>query len=339
MKTSNRTLYKAISLVLMIGITSTTFISFAEASDIVKNDYFLLNYEELLSEELSIQSKLSSDITREEFSELAIKLYSKASRVDFNLISKRNPFTDTNNKYVAMAYNVGIIKGISDTNFSPVANLTREEVASIIYNELKILGVNTSYDSSVEIVDESSISPWALEAVKFCVDNGILIGVNGDRINPKSTTTREQAISIISRVARKYSWIDQLDELANSSYKNIDDFSVPIALETDLLIYKPDNSDVVLRIYHNGIVDLNKEFDFKRLDKQILDILDKHKLYNYETSFMISEYVKDSWDDTNKTFVFDSIKYFKNASMLSSKPTSSYVEIKSGSYLELNIYE
>ncbi|MGB3368211.1 MAG: S-layer homology domain-containing protein, partial [Acidaminobacteraceae bacterium] len=328
-----------LALALVLGITSTTLVTFASPSSWAKDDYFLLNYEELLSDELIKQSKLSQNINREEFAELAIRLYSKASRQDFNLMSKKNPFLDTNNEYISMAYNVGLINGTSQTTFSPTENLTREQLAMIIYNELRILGVNTSFDSNVSIVDKSSISTWALDAVKFCVDSGILTGDDNAYIKPQDRATREQAIAIVSRVAKKYSWIEEVEVMSASSYKDVNGFSAPIASKTDLLIYKPDNSTVALRIYHNGIENLNTVFNFKKLDKQILDILDKNNLYNYETSFMVSEYVKDNWDNTNKTFVFESTKYFKNGSMLSLKPSGSYVQVKSGSYLEINIYK
>lgn len=339
MKIPNKILYRLLSLALVMSITSTLLISYGAPSNWAKDDYFLLNYENLLSEELSKQEKLSQNITREEFAELAIKLYSKASKEDFNLIAKINPFLDTDNEYVAMAYNVGIISGRSQTSFSPKDNLTREQLASIIYNELHILGVNTPFDKNVVIKDKANISSWALDAVKFCYDAGILTATDGNYIKPKDKATREEAIAIVSRVAKKYSWIKDLDPMGQSSYKSINGFSVPQASKTDLLIYKPDNSDVDLRIYHNGIVNLNTVFDFKKLDKQILDILDKDSNFNYETSFMVSEYIKNNWDNTNKTFVFESSKYFKNGAVLSAKPTGSYVEVKSGSYLEINIYK
>ena len=339
MNKRRKIIYKVLPLALVVGIASASLASFASPSTWAKDDFFLLNYEELLSDELLTQSKLSQNINREEFAELAIRLYSKASRNDFNLISKENPFLDTDNDYISMAYNVGIINGTSKTTFSPKENLTREQLAMIIYNELKILGVNTSFNPSVDIVDESKISAWAIEAVKFCVDSEILTGIDKGYIKPQDKATREQAIAIISRVAKKYSWIEEVETMSDLSYKELNGFEVPIASKTDLLIYKPDNSTVELRIYHNGIENLNTVFNFKKLDKEILDILDKHNLYNYETSFMVAEYVKENWDNTNKTFVFESTRYFKNGSILSLKPTGSYIEVKSGSYLEINIYK
>lgn len=339
MKIPNKILYKLVPFALLIGIMSTTFISFAAPSNWAKDDYFLLNYEELLSDELADQSKLSRNITREEFAELAIRLYSKASKKDFNLMAKNNPFVDTNNEYVAMAYNAKLVNGTSESKFSPTASITREQLASIVYNELKILGVETSYDTNVTIADKSSVSSWALEAVKFCIDNDILLNSDGNNFRPKSSATREESIATINRVAKKYSWISDVEVLGKANYKLVNTFSVPEKTKTDLLIYKPDNSKVDLRIYHNGIVNLNTVFNFKKLDKQILDILDKSSMFDYETAFMVSSYVKENWDNTNKTFVFESTKYFKDAKVLKVKPTGSYIEIKSGSYLEINIYK
>lgn len=341
MKIRGKILYKTLVFSLIVGLASSVVsstISFAEPSSFAKEDYFLLNYEGMLSEDMKNQTKLSNDISREDFTELAIKLYSKASSIDFNLMAKIHPFTDTDNEYIGMAYNIGFINGTSPSSFSPGESITREQLATVIYNELKILGADTSFNQNVNILDKSEISAWASDPVKFAVDKGIILKNEGGEIKPKDKATREEAISAISRVSKIYSWISPSEDTSGSYYKSLNGFIVPQPANTDMLIYVPDNSEIDLRLYHNGIVDFNSIFDFKRMDKQILDILDKHELYDYKTSFMISDYIRENWDETSKSFTFEENKYFRDGLMLTTKPSSSHIEIKAGRYLEVNIY-
>jgi hypothetical protein len=51
--------------------------------------------------------------------------------------------------------------------------------------------------------DENLISSYALESVKFMSKHGLIKGSNG-YVNPKGTTTREQAVLIVYRTYEMY---------------------------------------------------------------------------------------------------------------------------------------
>ena len=47
--------------------------------------------------------------------------------------------------------------------------------------------------------DADSISAWARDAVRWCVDNGILNGVGGNRMTPQDLARRGQVAAMLMR--------------------------------------------------------------------------------------------------------------------------------------------
>ena len=47
--------------------------------------------------------------------------------------------------------------------------------------------------------DADSISAWARDAVRWCVDNGILNGVGGNRMAPQDLAQRGQVAAMLMR--------------------------------------------------------------------------------------------------------------------------------------------
>ena len=88
-------------------------------------------YQDLLkAEELKLFSKeVATDtrakITREEFAEIAVKAY----KIKYKRSSQASVmhFKDTDNQYVNMAYDLGIMSGKGDGTFAPKAHITRED--------------------------------------------------------------------------------------------------------------------------------------------------------------------------------------------------------------------
>ena len=59
---------------------------------------------------------MTKPITREEFAEVALLMYQKASG-NTGSPANPNPFTDTQNSKKIIAYQLGIVKGTSPTTF------------------------------------------------------------------------------------------------------------------------------------------------------------------------------------------------------------------------------
>ena len=70
-----------------------------------------------------------------------------------------NPFTDTNDEYVLKAYALGITFGTSETTFTPNAEITREQMATMLTRALNKAGINTEIDN-VELAKSQTTSTF-----------------------------------------------------------------------------------------------------------------------------------------------------------------------------------
>lgn len=103
----------------------------------------------------------------------------------------------------AWANENGIVNGISEKEFAPDLNITREQMAAILYRYAKLKGVDGNSGESIDIhsfADFSDISEFAYEAIKYVVENKIMSGRTEDTINPKDTATRAEAAAVLSRI-------------------------------------------------------------------------------------------------------------------------------------------
>lgn len=155
---------------------------------------------------------LTKPITREEFAELAVLLYEKTTGMASYPIDP-NPFTDTVNPQILKAANLGITKGTSPTEFSPLVLINREQCATMLFRALKAMRPEGDYsiEGVKDFADQGDISGFAFEATKFMSKIGIILGDKQGRFMPRATTdaqkatgygmaTREQAIAMSLRI-------------------------------------------------------------------------------------------------------------------------------------------
>lgn len=163
----------------------------------------------------SIKDKMSEPITREEFAELAVRLYEKMTGKKAEPASP-NPFTDTKNPEVLKANRLGIIDGIGNNKFDPKALTNREQVSTMLGRAIRVMvpDADFSIKDAPTFSDEKQISSWALEHVKYMSKLGIVKGTNG-KFMPKAvttaeiasgyaTTTCEQAVIMSSRIYENF---------------------------------------------------------------------------------------------------------------------------------------
>lgn len=156
-----------------------------------------------------VMSNYKRDITREEFSSLAVKLYEGLT--GNKALAGANPFSDTKNTEVLKAYRLQIINGKSPTSFYPYDKITRQEIAVMITRTLNVSGISTKVTgSSFPFTDKGQVSSWALDAMQFVYSNGIMKGIDSSRIGPLQNTSREQAIVLMKRTYEKYKGITAL---------------------------------------------------------------------------------------------------------------------------------
>ena len=100
--------------------------------------------------------------------------------------------------YVGCAYSKGIINGISSTEFGVSMNITRQDMAVMIYRAMLANGYNPT-SSSLEFSDKDSVSGYALEAVAELSKIGVISGRGDNMFAPQKTATRAEAAVVIER--------------------------------------------------------------------------------------------------------------------------------------------
>ncbi len=102
---------------------------------------------------------------------------------------------------VAWAAKKGIVTGSDNGKFSPSVNITREQLAAMLYRASGD-GAEVPDDSLSKYADAGSVSEYAKKAVNWCVSKGILSGKASDTIDPEGTATRAEAAEMLLRYAQ-----------------------------------------------------------------------------------------------------------------------------------------
>ena len=101
---------------------------------------------------------------------------------------------------VAWAAQNGIVMGYSDTQFAPDDNITREQMASILYRYASFKGYDVSAQSELAgYTDVSAISDYALTAMKWANGSGLINGRTDTTIEPQESASRAEVAAILMR--------------------------------------------------------------------------------------------------------------------------------------------
>lgn len=148
-------------------------------------------------------------LTRAEFAVLvarALDLETKAYAGTFKDVKENKAWAYAG---VEAAARAGIINGLGDGTFNPDAQITREEIATII---VRAVGHENSallkdLDTSKVFADEKIISSFAKVSVKQAVALGIVNGRGGNIFAPQDNATRAETAVMLYRA------LDKLGEL------------------------------------------------------------------------------------------------------------------------------
>lgn len=128
---------------------------------------------------------------------LAVVLYNREN----NPAGMQNAmFPDVQNeawysKAVAWAVDQKIVAGYGDGNFGPDDQITREQLAVMLYQYAGAPAVNGG--GSLNFADADQVSGYAQTAVRWAVENGIINGGDGNRVAPKAPATRAQVAAMM----------------------------------------------------------------------------------------------------------------------------------------------
>ena len=109
---------------------------------------------------------------------------------------------------VAWASANKIVNGVSEDSFAPDNNITREQMAAIVYRYASYKNADLSVGENTNILsynDFSDISEYAIPAFQYMAGAGIMKGETESTLNPKNLSTRAQAATVFMRVMEKMS--------------------------------------------------------------------------------------------------------------------------------------
>lgn len=121
-------------------------------------------------------------------------------RAPFNDVPRGQWYTDA----IWWAKLMGVVSGTSATTFDPEGEITREQLAVILYNYTKQFapGSLTATGSLAGFPDAASVSSWARTEMAWAVGNGLISGTGSGSVaylTPQGSATRAQVAAILMR--------------------------------------------------------------------------------------------------------------------------------------------
>jgi hypothetical protein len=107
--------------------------------------------------------------------------------------------------YLAAAKRLGISAGVGNNLFAPEKEITRQEMFTLLYNALNVIGQLPEVSSGKTLSDYSDvgdIAPWARDAMTVLVETGTVGGSDGKRF-PIATTTRAEMAQVLYNLLGK----------------------------------------------------------------------------------------------------------------------------------------
>ena len=92
-----------------------------------------------------------------------------------------------------------IVGGVGNNKFDPDGNITREQMATILYRYCNGKGIDTSKQASISgFPDAGSVSSYAQTAMQWAVAEKLVNGSDG-KLLPQGNATRAQVATILMR--------------------------------------------------------------------------------------------------------------------------------------------
>ena len=100
--------------------------------------------------------------------------------------------------YVNWAADNGVVYGVSDTEFAPNDEITRQDMAVMLCRYAEQFGIQLGTGTpAVTFTDEANIAGYALPAVQALQRAGVISGMPDGSFRPRDTATREQACVVL----------------------------------------------------------------------------------------------------------------------------------------------
>ena len=94
----------------------------------------------------------------------------------------------------------GIVTGYSDGQFGPSDNITREQLAVMLYRYAQYKGYDVTAEGSLtSFPDEKDVASWSKTAVTWAVSHGLIAGTGQGTLDPQGNASRAEVATILMR--------------------------------------------------------------------------------------------------------------------------------------------
>lgn len=201
-------------------------------------------------------NEYDAPITRELSSEIAVILFERLTG-NTATVPQTNPFNDTDNSEVQKAYQLGIVGGDGQGRFNPRGQMTNEQLLVMFYRTLqKAIPTLNSNATDLEFDDTNEISDWAVDAVSYFVEEGIISEVGNNKFPPKQPATLQQAIVLAQRVYTQFGNRVIQQETSVNSEQEMDGNELPSDLDSTMSLFS-NRLYGEIDISYYGDVDIN----------------------------------------------------------------------------------
>jgi hypothetical protein len=104
---------------------------------------------------------------------------------------------------IAWASSVGVVEGKGNGLYAPMASVTRQELATMLYRFVKQQSMDVSAKGDLSsFTDSNKTASWAKEALEWAVGSGIITGKDNGILDPTGTATRAEVATMLMRLAK-----------------------------------------------------------------------------------------------------------------------------------------
>lgn len=95
----------------------------------------------------------------------------------------------------------GLVTGYDDNSFRPNGNISRQELAVILWRYAQQLGISVATDGTTmpDFADRGEMAPWAAEAMAWAYRMGIISGRDENHLAPNGGATRIETAAMLVR--------------------------------------------------------------------------------------------------------------------------------------------
>ena len=221
----------------------------------------------------------NDNVLREEFVKLILEtceLKPSGETSDFEDVPQNSWFYP----YVSLANTKEIVSGISDTHFGSGTPITRQDICVMIQRALSSMGYATATTKEVSFSDSAAVSDYAVDAVRYLSEYGIITGTPDGRFNPKANATRAEVALIIYRT------LGHIKDYASTIWKEEEPAEDTVG-ENGKFIYSTPTVEQIKADIENIL--MNKSHPYLHGDRQKLESI-KQSLANGDDEYIKKEY-------------------------------------------------